>query len=870
MSDAPRIAVIVPTYRQGAFAAEAISSALTQDAAPPFVVVAVNDGCPQPETQAVLDGLTLRHPGRVFALHQPNRGLSGARNAGVAFARQRWPGLEAVFFLDSDNLLDPHALGLMAQLLETEPEADWFYPKFDMFGLPLAQHTGGPFSVARLAEGNYCEAGSLVRCRVFEAGVRFDETMRHGYEDWEFWLQACAAGFRGHPIYEAFFRYRKRPGSMLAGAHQSDAVLRNVVKSRHRWLYDKDKVLRHALAEGPLINVIGPGGTAFRMRDVGCLEVAEPADLIEELYAFAADGPRRRTAPYWLLSGVDGLELLRDTCLAPGFLCHMINGLETAPATTATFTGNSANTLSIRLTQPGWHNREPVWDQTTNRVEGRDYRVAWFLNQIAPAQMLVLSTSHLSGVVTKQGQEAKLDHLLRDLRPQDVTVSRPDGAASGAVTEGLIQLLAAVEAAPFAGCDPAALSGWRTPPEMLGPHDLGLILRRNLAGNAPYLAVQRDRPQIGFVAAHLQFGGIEKCMIAMATALRSLDVDAHLFVYGDQDCAATPWLREAFASVHIVRHAALRSWNGPAYLGTKLADRPSDELMAAIVGPLCGMDAVVNSGCSVLNHGLDQLRRRGIRTLTWEHLLETETYGRSYGTPYLALAYEASYDRVLTCSYRLADWLRAEGVAAEKLVTLPNGPGFVCDADRLAAGRADRQARDTAAPLRVGFLGRMDRQKGLDRFLDIATRCRDANMAFQITGRPVVADRDVPDIPDWIAQYPAAYDRPELEAAYDRIDVLLMPSRNEGLPLTILEAQRAGVVPICTDVGAVSEAIDHGTSGFVVDETEAVPAMEHLLRHLEQDRARLKRMARKAPPDQDIWAQNAQRLMDAIGSIKAR
>ncbi|WP_262180162.1 glycosyltransferase family 4 protein [Haloarcula laminariae] len=47
-------------------------------------------------------------------------------------------------------------------------------------------------------------------------------------------------------------------------------------------------------------------------------------------------------------------------------------------------------------------------------------------------------------------------------------------------------------------------------------------------------------------------------------------------------------------------------------------------------------------------------------------------------------------------------------------------------------------------------------------------------------------------------------------------DVFLLPSRFEGLPLTVLESLHAGVPVVAYDVGGVAEAIDDGVTGMVV------------------------------------------------------
>ncbi|MEM9780548.1 MAG: glycosyltransferase family A protein, partial [Pseudomonadota bacterium] len=258
----PDIAIVIPIYGHSALADEAIAAALALSGPLAHVVIAVDDGCPNPETRIALDGWAQRAPGRFHHLHQPNSGLSAARNTGIRFALARYPSLRAVFPLDADNRLDPHALSLFDQLLQGDT-ADWFYPNFDMFGLESHAHNGGDFALPLLAASNLCEAGSLIRRRVFEAGVWFDETLRSGYEDWDFWLTAAREGLRGAPVGQSFFRYRKRPESMLSGSHDQDAVLRTVLRKKHAWLYGKDHIAQLAAAQIPRFALISDAPEVF-------------------------------------------------------------------------------------------------------------------------------------------------------------------------------------------------------------------------------------------------------------------------------------------------------------------------------------------------------------------------------------------------------------------------------------------------------------------------------------------------------------------------------------------------------------------------------------------------------------------------------
>src|SRR5438309_1188356 len=87
----PRVAVVVPVYKQPGFLAEALESILAQVTTFEFVVVVVNDGCPFAETNAICLSYARAFPLKISYIHRKNGGLSAARNTGVRFALDSWP-----------------------------------------------------------------------------------------------------------------------------------------------------------------------------------------------------------------------------------------------------------------------------------------------------------------------------------------------------------------------------------------------------------------------------------------------------------------------------------------------------------------------------------------------------------------------------------------------------------------------------------------------------------------------------------------------------------------------------------------------------------------------------------------------------------
>ncbi|NNU79012.1 glycosyltransferase [Halovulum dunhuangense] len=880
----PRIAIVIPVHGHAALASESIASALALDGT---VVIAVDDGCPLAETRATLEGWALTHPGRFHRVTQVNRGLSGARNTGIDLALDRYPGLEAVFLLDADNRLDPHAAALFEHLLGTRPDADWFYPNFDMIGLAEHAHNGGDFSVALLAESNFSEAGSLIRRRVFDAGIRFDESMRKGYEDWEFFLSAARAGFRGAPVRQAFFRYRKRPESMLSGSHDQDTVLRADIRARHRWLYDGDAVAQRAAGHTPryrLIETDAPGRLlAFTDPEAPVTQGLD--DAIRELRAARARPTQNWRPMAWILARPGLLAMLADRRLARSAVWHLHRALGAADLAAARLIRHPGEQWQIDMLPPAQTPDTALAGTAatprTRALAEAEFRVAREAEREAleDADLLMIGAEGLDALAFPKARKApravrQAADALSEMRVARLTIALDRAPASregAAPLDGLRDLATTIRDHPQEDrAYLAQLAPWRTDPAVSSPRDIDWVLRNHTLGGVPLPRnAQGHGRDIGFVMPIFQFGGVEKCVVALASALGAQGARCHLFVHGDGSMVGTDWLTAPFETIHMLSDPLLRSWKGRQYLGTNLATPLDPDLLSAVLAPLTGMDAVVATGTAALFHGLSALRGKGIVTVSYEHLTETGGYGRTYGTPYLATAYEGGLDLVLTCSNRLADWLHGQGIPRAKLLAIPNGPGFPMTEAEVRAVRNARASRDPRAPLRVGFLGRLDGQKGADRFVALANRLKDWPVEFSITGGAILGGGDIA-VPDHVRRYPAAYDIADLTQAFARLDVLLMPSRDEGLPLTIMEAQRAGVIPVATDVGAVSEGIADGVNGFLIREGDVVEGMESVLARLLAEPDLRHRLSVGGPVTDRQWDANAAALMAALEPILAR
>jgi glycosyltransferase involved in cell wall biosynthesis len=72
-------------------------------------------------------------------------------------------------------------------------------------------------------------------------------------------------------------------------------------------------------------------------------------------------------------------------------------------------------------------------------------------------------------------------------------------------------------------------------------------------------------------------------------------------------------------------------------------------------------------------------------------------------------------------------------------------------------------------------------------------------------------------------------------------DVLILPSRSEGMPLTVLEAMYAGVPVVAFDVGDVSAVVRNGSTGWLVPVDQLDLFRKKLLEALRNPEQRLSR-----------------------------
>lgn len=175
-----RISIIVPCCNQGAYIAETLDSVIAQTFTD-WECVVVNDGSTD-NSELVAREYARKDP-RIRYYEIENSGVSVARNKAV-----EWSSGEFILPLDSDDVIGKDYLELAMRAFEENPDLTIVYCKAQLFG---AQH--GVWKLAEyryelLLKDNMIFCSAFYRRRDFDRVGGYDENMKFGLEDWEFWI----------------------------------------------------------------------------------------------------------------------------------------------------------------------------------------------------------------------------------------------------------------------------------------------------------------------------------------------------------------------------------------------------------------------------------------------------------------------------------------------------------------------------------------------------------------------------------------------------------------------------------------------------------------------------------------------------------
>ena len=176
------------------------------------------------------------------------------------------------------------------------------------------------------------------------------------------------------------------------------------------------------------------------------------------------------------------------------------------------------------------------------------------------------------------------------------------------------------------------------------------------------------------------------------------------------------------------------------------------------------------------------------------------------------------FKKIIAVSKPIERSLRRSGLSRRKLATIANG----IDLERFRnITRSEPQTASASGGMKVGLVGRLTPQKGHRYLIEAAPKILAScpNVTFLFIG-------DGPDrqqletlvkgagLQNRFAFSGAQRDMPSV---YAGLDAVVLPSINEGLPMTLIEALAAARPVVATSVGDVPTLIRNRETGLLVE-----------------------------------------------------
>jgi glycosyltransferase involved in cell wall biosynthesis len=191
------------------------------------------------------------------------------------------------------------------------------------------------------------------------------------------------------------------------------------------------------------------------------------------------------------------------------------------------------------------------------------------------------------------------------------------------------------------------------------------------------------------------------------------------------------------------------------------------------------------------------------------------------------------FARVVAVSDEVRRQLLAAGASEDRVSIVRNGIDLRPFENVTPALRVEMGAGDTAI---VGLIGRLANSKGVDLYIEAAARVlsHGVKAQFVVVGEGPDQEMLARKIDDMNLNGQAILlgRRDDMPAVYASLDIMVSASRQEGLPMAILEGMASGLPLVATSVGEVPTVVNEGRTGLLVPPEDAdalATAIEKLL-----------------------------------------
>lgn len=191
----------------------------------------------------------------------------------------------------------------------------------------------------------------------------------------------------------------------------------------------------------------------------------------------------------------------------------------------------------------------------------------------------------------------------------------------------------------------------------------------------------------------------------------------------------------------------------------------------------------------------------------------------------------AKANRFISVSSEMAQALRDLGISSDKIAMIPNGIESIKPNDNFNRKALQMKLFGTTAVQVVLFVGRLVKEKGLERLLTVWASMPSREGLYLL----IVGDGPLRGELESRAKALRLHESVQFLGNHSNVfqfyaaaDLFVLPSRTEGMSNALLEAMAAGLPVVASNIGGNSDVVEDRYSGFLVDWNDTKVCVELL------------------------------------------
>ncbi len=230
----PKVSVIIPIFNTLSYIEDCLNSVINQTYKN-IEIICVDDCSPYKECDIVKK--YIEKDSRIkYIRNSKNLGIAATRNAGIELASG-----EYILPLDSDDVIAKDYCKKAIQVFKENKDISVVYSNAQMFkenkfwNWPLQD-----FNAKTMPFVNHVFCSAFFKKKDWEKYKGYSEEMKHGFEDWDFWLSFVEDGKKFYKIPQVLFYYRQVENGRSANMGRNKKNKRNMrelMVKRHKSLY---------------------------------------------------------------------------------------------------------------------------------------------------------------------------------------------------------------------------------------------------------------------------------------------------------------------------------------------------------------------------------------------------------------------------------------------------------------------------------------------------------------------------------------------------------------------------------------------------------------------------------------------------------